>query len=536
MPWVARTDAEKAAQREHQQTLALQFPCSFGDDSFVSPEALLGGLDELVLGDRSYITAGAVIRSGRVELGDDCSVNAHAVVAGNVTFGNGVRMSSLASVYGFNHMFDRTDVPIHQQGVVCKGVVIEDDVWIGSHAVVVDGVRVGRGSVLAAGAVVVKDVLPGSVVAGNPAIVIKTRGASAASPLDRSLKEFSGRVAGEWKSVLSAHSIVGEEGPAWVNEVGGPRTFRALTDAVEIADLFGALPPGVPRAELVRRLQVEQNPVTGLVPDPFNPPSVTSRPEALEDHLSRYLMMAAGYCLELLGSSLPNAVHVVEDLDAETLTALLQTQPWETNAWSAGDWIDAVGTGFAFNRRRSPASRRPDALFGWLLAHCDPATGLWGRPTRQERLLQPVNGFYRLTRGTFAQFGLPVPYPERTLDSVLAHSADPAFFGPARGNACNVLDVIHPLWLCRKQTAYRYEDGQRWALGQLKRLLQAWVPGRGFAFTFEPAATTSLQGTEMGLAIVYLLADYAASAGPLGYRPRGIHRPEALVNPGPTAG
>src|SRR3546814_10009863 len=49
----------------------------------------------------------------------------------------------------------------------------------------------------------------------------------------------------------------------------------------------------------------------------------------------------------------------------------------------------------------------------------DLATGLWGSPTTAEGLLQPVNGFYRLTRGTYAQFGLPVPNAERAIDSVL---------------------------------------------------------------------------------------------------------------------
>jgi len=346
--------------------------------------------------------------------------------------------------------------------------------------------------------------------------------------MDRALKDFGTQAAGEWQTILQAHSIEGEEGPAWINEVGGKRTFRALTDAVEIADLFQALPPGVNRNTLIHRLQSAQDSGTGLVPDPFSPPPAGSRPETLDDHLSRYLMMAAGYTLEMLGSQLPHPVKVVDDLDPVSLTGLLEARPWETNAWGAGDWIDAVGTAMAFNQKNFTPAKGFDTLIGWLVTHCDPVTGLWGRATRDERLLQPVNGFYRLTRGTFAQFGLPVPYPERTIDSVLAHCADPAFFGADKGNCCNVLDVIHPLWLCRKQSAHRHEEGKRWALGQLERILPTWVPGRGFAFSLERGATTSLQGTEMGLAIVYLLADYAGSAEPLAYRPRGIHRPEAL--------
>ncbi|MEV7663036.1 DapH/DapD/GlmU-related protein [Paenarthrobacter sp. NPDC089316] len=56
-----------------------------------------------------------------------------------------------------------------------REVVIEDDVWIGARAIILPGVRVGRGSVVAAAAVVTKSVPPFSVVAGNPARVVKSR-------------------------------------------------------------------------------------------------------------------------------------------------------------------------------------------------------------------------------------------------------------------------------------------------------------------------------------------------------------------------
>lgn len=55
------------------------------------------------------------------------------------------------------------------------GVVIEDDVWVGGNATILAGVRVGRGSVIAASAVVTKDVPPNTIVGGNPARVIRNR-------------------------------------------------------------------------------------------------------------------------------------------------------------------------------------------------------------------------------------------------------------------------------------------------------------------------------------------------------------------------
>ncbi|TPX01010.1 acyltransferase, partial [Schumannella luteola] len=102
------------------------------------------------------------------------------------------------------------------------------------------------------------------------------------------------------------------------------------------------------------------------------------------------------------------------------LVESLEALPWEAAAWTAGHWVDAWGTALHWSRRRGDAvpPGAEEALVGWLVAHADPATGLWGSPREADGMLQPVNGFYRTTRGTFAQSGLPVPYPERVVDTV----------------------------------------------------------------------------------------------------------------------
>lgn len=140
-----------------------------------------------------------------------------------------------------------------------------------------------------------------------------------------------------------------------------------------------------------------------------------------------------------------------------------------------------------------------------------------------------MNGYYRATRGSFAQFGIPVPRPEATVDTVLAHTRDGRFFGDGRGTACDVLDVVHPLWLCGAQTRYRRADVHAWARHRLDSALDAWRQGAGFAFSPVPTVGTehqpSLMGTEIWLAIVWLLADVLGESGALGYTPRGVHRP-----------
>jgi acetyltransferase-like isoleucine patch superfamily enzyme len=66
-------------------------------------------------------------------------------------------------------------MPIALQGMTRDGIFIEDDVWVAAHAVVLDGVRIGRGSVVAAGAVVTEDVPPYTIVGGVPARAIGHR-------------------------------------------------------------------------------------------------------------------------------------------------------------------------------------------------------------------------------------------------------------------------------------------------------------------------------------------------------------------------
>ena len=95
---------------------------------------------------------------------------------GGVKIGKYVMMGPEVHIYTQNHDFQKTDIPMSQQGFAEeKPVVIEDDVWIGSRVTILPGVRICSGSIIGASAVVTKDVLPYCVVAGNPAKIVKTR-------------------------------------------------------------------------------------------------------------------------------------------------------------------------------------------------------------------------------------------------------------------------------------------------------------------------------------------------------------------------
>jgi len=92
---------------------------------------------------------------------------------GGITIGDRVYTSPLVQLAAVNHVYADPTRPFVEQGITARGIVIEDDVWIGAGAIVTDGVRIGQGAVVAAGAVVTRDVPPHTVVAGVPARVVK---------------------------------------------------------------------------------------------------------------------------------------------------------------------------------------------------------------------------------------------------------------------------------------------------------------------------------------------------------------------------
>jgi acetyltransferase-like isoleucine patch superfamily enzyme len=536
-PWLfagQASDADRAVQGERRRRLSATGRVRFGEGCFVAGSAAVYP-DALELGDRSYIAAHAYV-TGDVSIGADSTVNPFATVRGTVRMGDGVRMGAHSSLLGFNHGAE-PDLPVHRQPVTSKGITVGDDVWIGSHVVVLDGVTIGDHCVVGAGAVVTKDLPAWTIAAGNPARRIRDR--RAVSPgggtgrLAADLAAF-GETARVQAVSLLERCWLDEQG-RYVDRPGEAPTVRAQCDAVEIADLLlGQAPPRLPADQPAAILRGWQDPVTGLVPE-FGDPAPDPDPAGLPvGGPAVYHVLCVGYALDLLGSEFAHPVRTVQATAADRLLARLEALPWRDRAWHSGSWVDAWATAAYWNQRLEAEPDTPgalEALFGWLYTRVDPWTGMWSSPTRQEGRLQMVNGYYRLTRGSFAQFGQPVPQPERVIDTVLDHSRDQRWFGPDRENACNVLDVAHPLWLCSRQTAHRATEIRAWAVAQIPAALARWQAGQGFGFGpasggAGPGRHPGLQGTEMWLAIVYLLADIIGVADVLGYRPRGVHRLE----------
>ena len=158
----------------------LRFPAT---GALIHPTAVLGLTEgsRILLGRGSRIGRHAMLYFNPGSL-LDIGPNTHLSHYVNIRpgklmrIGRDVRIGQFVSIIGDNHVFDRTDIPIFMQGVQTTDVIIEDDVWIGAHAVVLPGVMIGRGSVIGAGAVVTKNIPPFSIAVGNPARVIRRRG------------------------------------------------------------------------------------------------------------------------------------------------------------------------------------------------------------------------------------------------------------------------------------------------------------------------------------------------------------------------
>ncbi|WP_136587355.1 DapH/DapD/GlmU-related protein [Microbacterium hydrothermale] len=512
--WDEASSEDRDRQRTHLDALRREHPeWNFGDRVFVSEHA---GVDpeQLAIGDRSYLALGTYV-TGTIRIGADCSINPYTVVRGDVQLGDAVRVGAHTSIIGFNHSFEPGS-PVFRQPLTSRGVRIGDDVWIGSHVVVLDGVSVGDHAVLAAGAVVTKDVPSGAIVGGNPARRLRWRVAPPTSrdPRRDELARFADRARDDLASVLSLTAVEG----GFRDRPGAAPSLRGLGDAVELFDLLhDAPPPGARRAEWIAELSSAQRPATGLTTDAA---SLWDDPDAA------YGVLSAGYALDLLGARFPHALIDVVDADVPGLVAHLEALPWATDPWRAGHHVDAFGTALLWSGRRTDAipPGLAEALFGWLALRADPRTGMWGEPGPggDSRLL--VNGFYRAARGTVAQFGLDVAHPLAVIDTVLRHARDDRWMRPERRDACTVLDIVQPLWLTRS-SGYRTDEIRALAAELLRHALSGWRAGAGMAFRLD-GDDPGLQGTEMWLAIVWYLADLLECSDALGYRPRGVHRPE----------
>jgi galactoside O-acetyltransferase len=147
------------------------------------------GLGSTVQGERA-ISIGANCHFGRsnmlfaeggaLKIGDCLNTNSRVVlnasVSGSITIGDNVLIGPNVIIRSASHRFDDPDELIRNQGHISGPITIGSDVWLAANVVVLPNVTIGDGAVVAAGAVVTRDVVPRAIVAGVPARQIGTRG------------------------------------------------------------------------------------------------------------------------------------------------------------------------------------------------------------------------------------------------------------------------------------------------------------------------------------------------------------------------
>ncbi|QDH15502.1 acyltransferase [Oecophyllibacter saccharovorans] len=166
------TPEERRQQGLFQKVLKKHAGARFDGDCFVSEKAEIY-TDRLVLGPKSFVCGGAIIRHN-FEAGEDCCIGSYCHIAGKVKLGSFVMMGGGSCIFGFNHGMEPDSImgkqPCHEEGVV-----IGNDCWIGANATIVDGVTLGDHCIVAAGAVVTRSFPDWSVIGGVPARLIKRR-------------------------------------------------------------------------------------------------------------------------------------------------------------------------------------------------------------------------------------------------------------------------------------------------------------------------------------------------------------------------
>ncbi len=165
------------AMINYPQKIAIGADCKISDHAVLRANSRADCA--IRLGRAVQVSEFALIgaNDGTVKIGDRCWIAPYCLIYGNghVELGNDVLLGPRVSINTVSHHAESVDVSINSQGIYTDPVIIEDDVWIGMHAVILQGVRIGRGSIIGAGTLVNSDIPPYSVAIGVPAKVIRNR-------------------------------------------------------------------------------------------------------------------------------------------------------------------------------------------------------------------------------------------------------------------------------------------------------------------------------------------------------------------------
>lgn len=136
--------------------------------AYVSPGARVANHKGISIGPKVVIHPGATLWTETLSIEEGVYINPGTCIYGKVSIGNYSMIAPNCMIAGGNHGFKVRSEPMARQDGISKGITIGADVWIGANCSVLDGVKINKGAIVGAGAVVTKDITEYSLNVGNP--------------------------------------------------------------------------------------------------------------------------------------------------------------------------------------------------------------------------------------------------------------------------------------------------------------------------------------------------------------------------------
>jgi len=164
-------------------TLRHPHKVAIGDNVVIDDQCCLDakGTDNqgIVIGNGVFVGRNTILscKNGDIVIDDDANLgfNCEIFSASRVRVGKSILMAAYTYLVGGDHLYDRIDIPVLQQGRTARGIDVGDGVWLGTHVVVTDGSAIGRDAIIGAGAVVVGAIPEFAIATGIPAKVQRDR-------------------------------------------------------------------------------------------------------------------------------------------------------------------------------------------------------------------------------------------------------------------------------------------------------------------------------------------------------------------------
>ena len=166
----------------HSALIDIQGDVHLPETTILEPFVVIfvGREGSLRFGEKNIIYPHCSIRidQGWMETGNEVSFGPGCHIyepRGGLSIGHNCMLGGGTTICGVNHGMSDLDIPMRFQPSGSAPIVIEDDVWIGMRVVIIPGVTIGKGAVIGAGSVVIRDIPPNSVAMGTPCVVHRSR-------------------------------------------------------------------------------------------------------------------------------------------------------------------------------------------------------------------------------------------------------------------------------------------------------------------------------------------------------------------------